>query len=496
VKKVIKKVAGFFIMLVLVVSLIPGITGCTETEQETGDTQKEGTITDTGTALTITKGETTVKYTLAEVKAMPSQEGWGGIMNSSGVISGPFKQKGVSLMYLLNKVGGISEGDAIRITAKDGYSMTYSYDQIANGNFTTLDCSTGNEVPHGTLNVIITYEEDGVELTDQIGPLRVAILNDDTQVTEGHWWIKWVELIEVISSEQPWELKLEGYIEELIDSATFESGAAPGCHGATWTDDQNRVWEGIPLWLLVGRVDDENYHSKESKAFNDTIADAGYEVEIIAADGFSITMTSKEIRRNDDLIISYRRDGMPLPDNQWPLRLVGPGLEKSKMVGQITTIKVTLSQAALDILENYEPAWTLSLEGAISLTLSDMDFSQGAKCHPASWTDADGRVWEGIALWLLVGRVDDEISHDENSESTAFNDELADAGYEVTITAADGYSKTFTSAQIKRNDNMIIAYLRDGGELPENQWPLRLVGPDLTKGEMVGQVVSITIIFP
>ena len=43
---------------------------------------------------------------------------------------------------------------------------------------------------------------------------------------------------------------------------------------------------------------------------------------------------------------------------------------------------------------------------------------------------------------------------------------------------------------------MIIAFMRDGSPLPENQYPLRLVGPELTKGEMVGQIVCIEIVFP
>jgi DMSO/TMAO reductase YedYZ molybdopterin-dependent catalytic subunit len=43
---------------------------------------------------------------------------------------------------------------------------------------------------------------------------------------------------------------------------------------------------------------------------------------------------------------------------------------------------------------------------------------------------------------------------------------------------------------------MIIAFMRDGSPLPENQYPLRLVGPELTKGEMVGQIVCIEIVLP
>ncbi len=413
-------------------------------------------------------------------------------MNSSGVISGPFRQKGVALMDLLDEVGGISAGDAIRITAKDGYSMTYSYTQIADGEFTTLDCSAGNEVPHGTLTVIISYEEDGTALTDQHGPLRVAILNDNTQVTEGHWWIKWVQQIEVVSNEEPWSLSLEGVLTEDIDVDSFESGAAPGCHGASWTDDEGQVWEGIPLWLLVGRVDDDNPHSHETQAFNDAVADAGYEVEVIAADGFSKTFTSEEVKRNDNMIIAFRCDDEPLEESKWPLRLVGPDLTKGQMVSQITTIKIIFPEGTTA----NEPEWTLHLDGVLSEDITDSYFAAAlADCHSASWTCEGGHLWEGIPLWLFAGRVDDDFKHNPN-EPGAFNDAVADAGYEVEVIAADGFSKTFTSEEVKRNDNMIIASLCDGEPLAEDYWPLRLVGPELSKGQMVSQIIEIKLIFP
>jgi len=123
-----------------------------------------------------------------------------------------------------------------------------------------------------------------------------------------------------------------------MDPGTFESGSAIGCHGVKWTDDQNRVWEGIPLWYLVGRVDDTDTHKGD--AFNDAVADTGYEVQLIAADGFTLKLTSAEVKRNDALIVAFKRDGNQLPENQWPLRLVGATLEKSQMIGQISTIKL------------------------------------------------------------------------------------------------------------------------------------------------------------
>lgn len=486
-----KKWIRYFTILAIIATMVLGVAGC-ESSEESVEDDSSTTETSQSSAgkLTIIKGDNKVTYTLEEIKAMPAAEGWGGIMNSSGVISGPFKQKGVELMNLLDKVGGISDGDAIRITAKDGYSMTYSYDQVANGNFITLDCSTGEEVSHGTLTCIISYEEDGAALTDKNGPLRIGILNSNTQVTEGHWWIKWVEEIEVVSGEKTWSLRLEGFLTEDVDPGSFESCSAPGCHGATWSDDENRLWEGIPLWVLAGRIDDDNPHSKEAQAFNDAVANAGYEVEVIAADGYSKTFSSIDIKRNDDYIVSFRRDGEALPDNQWPLRLVGPDLTKGEMVGQITTIKANLPSSV------EEPEWTLCLKGSLNEDITPSYFAAAYEdCHAATWTDDDGREWQGIPLWLFVGRVDDDFKHNQN-EPGAFNDDLADSGYEVIVSAADGYSKTFTSELVKRNNDMIIAFMRDGSPLPENQYPLRLVGPELTKGEMVGQIVCIEIVFP
>ena len=34
----------------------------------------------------------------------------------------------------------------VAVTAEDGYSMTFSYDQVINGNFIAYDPATGNEL--------------------------------------------------------------------------------------------------------------------------------------------------------------------------------------------------------------------------------------------------------------------------------------------------------------------------------------------------------------
>ena len=136
-----------------------------------------------------------------------------------------------------------------------------------------------------------------------------------------------------------WVLQLEGAILEEMDKSTFEEGARPNCHGSPWRDYNNRVWEGIPLWLLVGRVDDEEKH--KIGAYNDELAFTGYEVQLINDDGRIVTLSSAGIMRNNNMLIAYQIDGEPLDKEFWPLRLVGTNLEEQQMLGKITKIKIS-----------------------------------------------------------------------------------------------------------------------------------------------------------
>jgi len=327
-----KKYLPVLLGVVTTVVLITGIAGC-----KSDDAGAQST--DTATVLTVTKGDVTNTYTMSALKAVTPVTGWGGTMSSTGTISGPYQYKGVTLTELLKAVGGVTEDNAIRVSAKDGYAMTISYRQLTEGNFTIIDSSTGKETTATSTPVVfLAYEEDGKAISDTHGPLRLGILTSNTQVTDGHWWVKWVQKIEVITTQKPWTLKLEGIVSENMDPATFESGSAIGCHGVRWTDSSNQTWEGIPLWYLVGRVDDTNTHKGD--AFDYAAAESGYEVQVIAADGYTVKLTSQEVAKNDTILIAYKVDGAVLGEKYWPLRLVGATLSKAQMVGQIATIKL------------------------------------------------------------------------------------------------------------------------------------------------------------
>jgi DMSO/TMAO reductase YedYZ molybdopterin-dependent catalytic subunit len=276
---------------------------------------------------------------------MNAVEGLGGILSSTGEVSGPFQYKGVSLEDLCQLVGGITSSSVIRAIAKDGYGISFGYRNIVEDDYITYDPTTKREMPHGDLTTILAYEEGGQLLTTQIGgPLRLCVVGSDPLIVDGHWSVKWVNKIEIVEqeiSQQNFTLHLVGAITKNIDRASFESCAAPGCHGVSWTDNKGDTWSGVPLWYFVGEVDDETTGDAPG-SFNDELVDNGYDVKVIAADDYSVTFASTDVARNPYIFLANEVNGKPLPEDYWPLRVVGPDLAGQQKVGQVVRIEVIL----------------------------------------------------------------------------------------------------------------------------------------------------------
>jgi DMSO/TMAO reductase YedYZ molybdopterin-dependent catalytic subunit len=133
----------------------------------------------------------------AEIKKMPSYSGRGGEFSSAGIISGPYSIKGVPVTELCALVGGIKPDDVLLVSAQDGYSSIFSYSETQ-GKFITYDPKTMKEVPYRELKLVLIYEQDGAPLTHNYGkPLRIATVGPDDLLVEGHYWVKWVNRIEV-----------------------------------------------------------------------------------------------------------------------------------------------------------------------------------------------------------------------------------------------------------------------------------------------------------
>ncbi len=132
-----------------------------------------------------------------EVTSLPSVETSAGFFSSVGTVYGPYTVKGVRLDTLLDLVGGMTPSDVLFVAAKDGYSCVFDYPQLQ-GEIATFEPDTLRLVPDGDVEFLLIFEQDGEPLPEGSGkPLRLAVTNPDGLLTEGHWWVKWVQRLEI-----------------------------------------------------------------------------------------------------------------------------------------------------------------------------------------------------------------------------------------------------------------------------------------------------------
>ena len=481
----------------------PDETHDTQDTQDTSTTpsEPESTIPDFEITLVGPDG-TTMTIGPDDITDMTVIEMDGGLLTSAGSINGPYKYTGVALDDVLSLVGGSTEENSIRITASDGYAMVYTWDELEGG-FLTFSPTTGDEVEATKgLTAVLAYYEDDEPLPEGHGPIRLVVLGEEGLITEGHYWVKQVVKIEVIKAVQEYTLTLTGAISEIMDRATFESGTkcpdTTPVHQAAYEDEDGNIYTGIPLWLLVGQVDDEIDHG--AGGYNRVLAEANaYMVQVIANDGFIVELNSSFVDQNQNILLANEMNGAALPEKYWPLKLVGSDLTKGQMARNIVEVKLVFNETTVEEIEASTadiPEFELTLVGAITETMDKDTYLSAATCdamqHVYTWTDSTGTEWTGIPVWLLVGRVDDDNPHGAD----AFNRELAETGYQVSFIANDGYHKELDSSLIAENNQILVAYLANGDALPEDKAPLRLVGEGLTTGQMVSMLDSIEIIFP
>lgn len=165
--------------------------------------------------------------------------------------------------------------------------------------------------------------------------------------------VKWVTKVELKPLGAEWGLDLHGAIDDTIDRNSFQSYTAPGCHQATWTDDKGQTWSGTPLYYFAGRVDDTIKH--DGPAFFDLLASLGYQVQVVATDGYSVTLEIGRLAHNDEVLLANLVDDAPLPDKYFPLCLVGAGLQKNEMVGQVAKINLVIDPATLEKANSLMP---------------------------------------------------------------------------------------------------------------------------------------------
>ncbi|MHA2144186.1 MAG: molybdopterin-dependent oxidoreductase [Candidatus Thorarchaeota archaeon] len=132
---------------------------------------------------------TTLRYTLSELQNLDGIIGEGGYKRNSGTIVGPDSYIGVSFLTLLNQFGSLPANYSVIVTAGDDWTSEYTK--------TVIDGTVNGYSPAGdpigdiTSTMILAYEMNGAPISaGDGGPLRVAFLNADGNLTDGSNWAK------------------------------------------------------------------------------------------------------------------------------------------------------------------------------------------------------------------------------------------------------------------------------------------------------------------
>ncbi|GEM_PF-1256795 len=165
-------------------------------------------------------------------------------------------------------------------------------------------------------------------------------------------------------------------------------------------------------------------------------------------------------------------------------------------------------------------AWLLQLRGVEKQSMTSMAFRNWTKKKYVQRTvvddnktpddPSDDLSYTGVALWRLVGRIDDK-----NPGTFNVRRATTGAGYNVVVEAVDGFSAVFTSVEVATLKNKLVvanrvngvplnlgaASIKNAGEPDQYaawkpNWPLKLVSSD---GSIFGNrkpagVVRISIV--
>ena len=461
----------FMSLLALLIGQIFVLTACGTAASPTSAPVSSAAPTVTAaTVLELVSPAGTKTFTLDQLKALPVSTGWGGNKSSAGLITPPASFKGVALKDLVASLGiPFDNTMGLTLTGKDGYSMTYSYEQIVNGNFTTYEPVSGNEMSaHDPLTPILSYEQDGKPVDPvQDGPLRMQVVSaKNNQLVDGHWTEKWVVKIELKPVGASWRLKLHGAIMQPVERGTFQSCASAKCHGANWTDQNGQIWTGVPLWLLVGQVDDENSHNPG--AFNDALSAAGYQVDVVGADGTTVTLKSTSIKRDGNILVAHLVNEAELPDKYYPLRLVGPDLQKDQMVGQIGMIVVHIPEptATVTVLEA-----TATPEPTVETHKTAVPAASAAPAAAGGNLKISGRVSNPLnlsesalrAMEVVTITADQPMRGKKSFTGVRLSSLLKAAGAEsagdtLVFTASDGYTSEIALSVVHSCSDCMMAF--------------------------------------
>ncbi|MCW4006414.1 MAG: hypothetical protein NWF04_07460 [Candidatus Bathyarchaeota archaeon] len=437
-----------------------------------------------------------------DIAELETYTGPSGYKSSGGMIQAVGTYTGVPVPVLCDLVGGMTSEQTLTVTAADGYSMVYTYEQVQGEGFTTYYATNGSEA-EATQPMVMTanYLFNDEPFDEERGPIRIGVVGPEGLLTEGHFWTKMTVELKITANIADWVVTVFEEDSEPLNMDRQAWTAEINHFPLDYTDDNGNIWTGTALWRWVSWY---NYNGGISNA----TLDEGYSVKLIAGDGYFATIDDSQVKMNDNIIIAGELNGEPLPDPYWPLRLVGPDVTQSDRVGNIIEIEVVLDNPtastpapSMTASPSASPSatptptptpsaspsqdYTLVVSGTTAVDMLRATFEAQVSLGSATYTNADGSVLAGAPLYAIV---------DWAQTSGVVESSTLDDGYVVKVIASDGYAKAFNDTFVEGNTNILVANTADGAPLTGDYWPLTLTGSDLSRKENIKGVAQIQIL--
>jgi DMSO/TMAO reductase YedYZ molybdopterin-dependent catalytic subunit len=121
-----------------------------------------------------------------DIAALQSITGKGGSIGKGGMAMNIGTYTGVKLSDVCGLVGGITSADTISVNCSDGYTVSFTYDQVANGKgFNTYDSSGNTATPTNPIYLILAYQYNSTNLPSGSGPLKTMVIGSDGLLSDG-----------------------------------------------------------------------------------------------------------------------------------------------------------------------------------------------------------------------------------------------------------------------------------------------------------------------
>jgi hypothetical protein len=146
------------------------------------------------------EGRLPFTYSISQLKALPSFQGYCGMKNPDGSVTKPVFYRGVTFDYFLTLMGTNGPKTyGLRITAADGSFVMLSHSQLTQDTFAFYSLSGEKaSTPDTTPFILFAYEANGQPLDDGIGPVKMCIVTGADRVTDSVNFINSVKEIELV----------------------------------------------------------------------------------------------------------------------------------------------------------------------------------------------------------------------------------------------------------------------------------------------------------